>query len=241
MEKIEASDKLIVALDCSEPSEAEGLLELLSPVVRRFKVGNQLFTAAGPAIVNMVLQKGCELFLDLKLHDIPSTVGRASRQITKQGVWMFNLHTLGGLEMMKEARRCSEAEAKNLGGKRPIILGVTVLTSMDEATLRSDLGIHRALEEEVLHLAGLAKEAGLDGVVASPGEIGIIRKSLGKEFIIVTPGIRPKGWMSDDQKRVATPREAKDYGADYIVVGRPIVRAEEPLRAAQEIIEEIGG
>ncbi len=241
MSSAEMKGGLIVALDVDEKASAERLLELLSPSVGIFKVGSLLFTACGPTIIEMIHRKGLKVFLDLKLHDIPSTVARVSRLITRYGIHMFNLHTLGGLEMMREARLSADEEAKSSKIYPPIILGVTLLTSMNEGVLRTDLGSKRGLEEEVLHLAGLAREAGLNGVVASPKEARVIRQALGRDFIIVTPGIRPAGWPGEDQKRVATPREAIDSGADYIVVGRPIIRAEDPMQAAQKIIEEIQG
>ncbi len=231
---------LIVALDCDGKASAERLLEALSPSVEIFKVGSALFTACGPAIIDVIHRKGLKVFLDLKLHDIPNTVARVSRLITKFGVYMFNLHALGGLEMMRRARISADEEARSSKKDSPIILGVTILTSIDEGALRTDLGSERGLEEEVLHLAGLAGEAGLDGVVASPKEARVIRQTMGRDFIIVTPGIRPAGRPGEDQKRVATPREAVDSGADYIVVGRPIIEAEDPLQAAQRIIEEMG-
>jgi len=236
---IKASDRLIVALDLNALVDAERLVESLSPAVKIFKVGSQLFTVGGPTIIDMIQRKGCKVFLDLKLHDIPSTVARTSRLIAKYGVYMFNLHTLGGLEMMRQARSAVDDEARGSGKDPPIIIGVTILTSIEEATLRTDLGSKRGLKEEILHLAGLGKEAGLDGVVASPKEVRAIRKAMGKDFIIITPGVRPEGWPSEDQKRVATPREAIDCGADYIVVGRPVIKAEDPIQAAQKIIEEI--
>lgn len=241
MSSVEMKGGLIVALDVDELADAQRLLELLPPSVGIFKVGSLLFDTCGPTIIDMIHRKGLKVFLDLKLHDIPSTVARVSRLITRYGVYMFNLHTLGGLEMMRRARHSADEEARSSKETPPIILGVTLLTSIDEGTLRTDLGSERGLEEEVLHLAGLAREAGLNGVVASPKEARVIRQALGKDFIIVTPGIRPAGWPGEDQRRVATPKEAIDSGADYIVVGRPIIEAEDPVRAAQKIIEEMQG
>lgn len=232
-------DRLIVALDVDEFAGAERIVDLLCREISIFKVGSQLFTACGPTIIDMVHHKGCKVFLDLKLHDIPNTVAEASRLITKYEVYMFNLHTLGGLEMMRQARIHADNEAKRSGKIPPIILGVTILTSIDEKTLKADLGTQRGLEEEVLHLVRLARKAGLNGVVASPQEARIIRESIGRDFIIVTPGIRPSWCEKEDQRRTATPKEAIKNGADYIVVGRPIIKAEDPLLVARRIIEDM--
>ena len=230
---IEATEKLIVALDVKSLAEAKEMVKKLSPAVRIFKVGMGLFTLCGPDAVTLVHDSGSKVFLDLKFHDIPNTVAHAIRSAAKLGVFMVNIHALGGSEMMMRA-----VEAARESGKKPKLLGVTVLTSMDQSSI-GEVGIERKIEEEVVSLARLGKESGLDGVVASPNETGLIRKNLGKDFIIVTPGIRPAGAEKGDQKRVMTPKEAVKAGADYIVVGRPVIETKDPLEAAKKIIKEM--
>lgn len=232
------SDKLIVALDVEELKVARRLVDELSGVVKIFKIGSQLFTACGRSAVDMVRERGSEVFMDLKFHDIPSTVAKASRIVAKCEVFMFNLHSLGGKQMMKEAVESATKSAEEFGTRKPIILGVTVLTSMERGDLNS-VGVMRSVRGEVLHLARMCKESGLDGVVSSPREIMHVRKAMGEDFLIITPGIRPSGAERNDQKRVMSPGEAISAGADYIVVGRPITEAEDPRRAAEEIIEEL--
>ncbi|KPK97743.1 MAG: hypothetical protein AMJ95_07540 [Omnitrophica WOR_2 bacterium SM23_72] len=224
------NDKLIVALDVDKLEIAKDLIEDLYPTVKLFKVGSQLFTACGPEAIRMVGEKGGEVFLDLKFHDIPHTVYKAVASGLGPHVFMMTLHTLGGLEMLREGIRGAEDETAKQQIKKPILVGVTVLTS------------EAVTPEEVLKRALLAKQAGLDGVVCAVSEARLIREKFGREFIIVTPGIRPKGTRTDDQKRVATAQEAIDAGADFIVVGRPILEAKEegkdPLKALQEILGE---
>lgn len=231
--------KLIVALDVQSLGQAEGLVNRLMPTVKIFKVGLGLFTLYGPEAVKLVQKKGGRVFLDLKFHDIPNTVAHSIRSAAKLGVFMVNMHILGGLQMMKHALYAAKEEAGKLKLNRPKILGVTILTSLNEFDIK-EIGICRNLDEEVLHLSRMAEQAKLDGIVASPNEISLIRKELGKDFIIVTPGIRPS-WAAtkDDQKRIMTPKEAIKAGADYIVVGRPIIEAKDPLEAAKKIIKEI--
>ena len=230
---LKAAEKLIVALDVRSLDEAKEMIRKLSPDVRIFKVGMGLFTLCGPDAVALVHDNGARVFLDLKFHDIPNTVAHAVRSAAKLGVFMVNIHALGGSEMMMKA-----VEAARESEKRPKLLGVTVLTSMDQSAI-GEVGIERKIEEEVVSLARLGKESGLDGVVASPNETGLIRKNLGKDFIIVTPGIRPTGAEKGDQKRVMTPKDAITAGADYIVVGRPITETKDPLGAAKKIIKEM--
>jgi orotidine-5'-phosphate decarboxylase len=201
-------------------------------------VGKQLFTHAGPKVVDMIRQKGQKVFLDLKFHDIPNTVAKAGEEATKLGVAMFNLHALGGFEMMKKTVDASRATAKSLGIPKPLILAVTILTSMDEEILK-EVGVQGPLIEEVGRLAFLSMKAGVDGVVASPQEIGIIRERCGEKFLIVTPGIRHPSDKRDDQKRTMSPKEAIAAGANYLVIGRPIKEAKDPLEAVQKIIEDI--
>ena len=231
-------DRLIIALDVDKEEKAVKLARTLSSEVKLFKIGLELFSSCGPAVVNKIKGMGCEIFLDLKFHDIPNTVAKAARVATKLGVYMFNVHALGGYDMMKAASKAVRDEAKTLKIERPKVLAVTILTNMDQNGLKN-IGIDDNIEAEVLRLAMLAKEAGLDGVVASPREAGSIRKKLGKDFLIVTPGVRPAAADFQDQKRVATPKEAIDMGADYIVVGRPITEAEDPAEAARKILQEI--
>jgi len=236
--KADPKDKIIFALDVDHFSEAQRWVTLLKDHVGIFKVGKQLFTHAGPKIVDMIRQKGQKAFLDLKFHDIPNTVAKAGEEATKLNVAMFNLHALGGVEMMRKTVEASRATAKNLGIPRPIILAVTILTSMDEETLK-EVGVQGPLLEEVGRLALLASRAGVDGVVASPQEIGIIRQKCGEKFLIVTPGIRLPTDKKDDQKRTLSPKEAVAAGANYLVIGRPIKEAKDPLEAVQKIIEDI--
>jgi orotidine-5'-phosphate decarboxylase len=231
-------ERIIFALDVDHFSEALRWVNLLKNQLGMFKVGKQLFTHAGPKVVDMILQKGQRVFLDLKFHDIPNTVAKAGEEATKLNVTMFNLHALGGSDMMKKTVEASHATAKNLGIPKPIILAVTILTSMSEDTLR-EVGIGGPVAEEVGRLASLSMKAGVDGVVASPQEIGIIRKSCGKEFLIVTPGIRSPSSKMDDQKRTLSPKEAIKAGADFLVIGRPIKEAKDPVEAVQKIVEDI--
>jgi len=231
-------DKIIFALDVDHFADAQRWVNLLKDHVGVFKVGKQLFTHAGPKVVDMIRQKGQKVFLDLKYHDIPNTVAKAGEEATKLNVTMFNLHALGGIEMMKKTVEASRAMAKSLGVPKPIILAVTILTSMDENALR-EVGIQGSLLEEVGRLASLASKAGIDGVVASPQETGMIRERCGEKFLIVTPGIRAPSDKKDDQKRTLTPKEAISAGANYLVIGRPIKEAKDPLEAVQRIIEDI--
>jgi len=231
-------ERIIIAMDVGDKESAKELLDRLYPMIKIFKVGSQLFTSAGQEVITMIKRKGADCFLDLKFHDIPATVGKASASATSLGVDMFNIHASGGLDMMKEAVNASKEAAERLKVKRPLILGVTVLTSMGKDDL-NNLGIKREPKEEVLLLAGLAKKAGLDGVIASPDEIKPIKKKLGKNFLVITPGIRPSWAKKKDQKRVATPRAAFDKGADYIVIGRPITEVEDPRAATERVIGEL--
>ncbi len=231
-------DKIIFALDVDHFADAQKWVNLLKDQIGLFKVGKQLFTHAGPKVVDMIRQKGQKVFLDLKYHDIPNTVARAGEEATKLNVSMFNLHALGGIEMMKKTVEASRAAAKSLGVPKPTILAVTILTSMDENGLR-EVGIQDSVLEEVGRLASLAAKAGIDGVIASPQEIEMIRERCGERFLIVTPGIRAPSDKKDDQKRTLTPKEAISAGANYLVIGRPIKEAKDPLEAVQKIIEDI--
>jgi orotidine-5'-phosphate decarboxylase len=231
-------EKIIFALDVEHFTEARQWVNTLKDHVGFFKVGKQLFTHAGPKVVDMIRQKGQKVFLDLKFHDIPNTVSKAGEEATKLEVAMFNLHALGGFEMMKKTVEASRAVAKTLGIPKPLILAVTILTSMDEETMR-EVGIQGPVQDEVGRLALLATKAGVDGVVASPQEISIIRQRCGEKFLIVTPGVRSPTDKKDDQKRTLSPKEAIQAGANYLVIGRPIKEAKDPLEAVQRIIEDI--
>lgn len=231
-----AKQKIIFALDVKGFSEAEKWASLIAGKVGMFKIGKQLFTACGPAAVEMIRKHGGEVFLDLKYHDIPNTVAMASVEAARMGVKLFNLHALGGYEMMARTVEALDQEFK--GSERSKVLAVTILTSSTEATLR-DVGIEHPVPEMVVRLATLAQKAGIDGVVASPQEVSLIREACGKDFLIVTPGVRPVFAAADDQKRIMTPAEAISQGADYLVIGRPISAASDPIVAAEKIVEEI--
>ena len=234
---------LIVALDFDSLSSAIKFAKQVSDLVGMFKIGNQLFTAAGPAAVKEVAALGNGVFLDLKFHDIPNTVaGAVLSASAMSGVQLVNVHALGGRAMLEAAAQAISAGVP-MGADRPRLLAVTVLTSMDKKALH-DVGINGTPKDRVVKLAQLAKKAGVDGVVASVQEARAIRKACGREFLIVTPGVRPKDSKvepkSDDQARKATPAEAIKAGADFLVVGRPILAAENPRGAAQSIVDEIG-
>jgi len=246
------AQRLIVALDVPAIDVAERLVKSLAPIgVTHFKVGLGLFTQAGPAAVEMVHKHGGRVFLDLKFHDIPSTVGKAVQSATRLGVWMTNLHIQGGSAMMRQAMAAANEEAAKQRRPPLILIGVTVLTSMGERDM-ADLGLRKKLKDQVLYLAKLAASAGLNGIVASAKEAQTIRWANSDSFVIVTPGIRPAGPERDpfaagagapkpvdDQQRTATPSEAVKAGADYIVVGRPILEAPDPVQVAQKIIQDL--
>jgi orotidine-5'-phosphate decarboxylase len=235
---VRPENPIIFALDVGSWEEAQRFVEELSDVVWGFKIGKELFTWMGPRIVEMVQEGGSRVFLDLKYHDIPATVTKAAAMATRLRVSMFNLHALGGGEMMRAAVEASHEMAHKEGLPVPMILGVTVLTSLQESDLRQ-VGITLPLEEEVVRLATLAQGAGLTGVVASPLEIEPLRRACGEDMVIVTPGVRPSQGPRHDQARVMTPAEAIQAGADYLVIGRPIRDADDPLTATREILQEI--
>ncbi len=230
-----AEEKLIVALDSGDMESASGVVRELEGLVKNFKVGGYLFTSCGHGALRMVGGAGADIFLDLKLHDIPSTVENVSGVICGLGVKMFTVHAGGGSLMMKAAvRAAAEAEPG------PLVIAVTVLTHLDSVML-NELGVARSIEEHVIALAGLALDSGVDGVVCSPREISFLRKTFGSKPLIVTPGIRPEGAGRDDQTRIFTPGRAVSEGADFIVVGRPITKAPDRRRAAEMIIRSIDG
>ncbi|HKJ71126.1 MAG TPA: orotidine-5'-phosphate decarboxylase [Gammaproteobacteria bacterium] len=227
-------DRIVTALDAPTWDAAEALVKRLPAANRRVKVGKQLFTRAGPAAVERLREAGREVFLDLKFHDIPNTVAGAVAAAADIGAWMVNVHASGGPRMMEAAR-----EALADFRQRPWLIAVTVLTSMDAEELRA-VGVADDPEAQVRRLARLAAEAGLDGVVASPREVPVLRQELGKEFLLVTPGVRPAGADAGDQRRIATPGQAVADGADYLVVGRPLTAAEDPAAAWQALGAELG-
>jgi orotidine-5'-phosphate decarboxylase len=232
-------NKLIVALDVENAEKARDLVRALRGTVAMFKIGMQLFTAAGPTLVREIISSGERIFLDLKYHDIPNTVAAAGVEATRLGVSIFNLHAAGGSEMMRRTANSVAECAETEGLARPSIIAVTILTSANAATL-ADVGYSADPAELVPRLAQFAEANGIDGVVASPREIGIIRAAVKRpDFIVVTPGVRPGGSDLFDQKRVTTPREAVMAGADYVVVGRPILDAPDPAQAAQKIADEM--
>jgi len=236
MNREQAREKIIFALDVPEFSDVEKWSSLLAAKVGMFKIGKQLFTATGPAAVRAIQANGGEVFLDLKYHDIPNTVAMATLEAARLGVKLTNLHALGGYEMMATTMDALHKEFK--GAERTKVLAVTILTSSTEETLRG-IGIEHSVQDMVVRLAKLARSAGVDGVVASPQEVQLIREACGPDFLIVTPGVRPVFAAADDQKRIMTPAEAVSEGADYLVIGRPISAAADPAEAADMIVAEI--
>lgn len=234
-----AKDKLIIALDVDSAPRALNLFAALRDFAGMFKIGSQLFTAAGPGIVREIISAGGRVFLDLKFHDIPNTVAAAGVEATRLGVSIFNVHASGGGEMMRHTAAAVSEVSEREGLARPYVIGVTVLTSSGAAQL-TETEVSQAMDQRVIALAKLAEASGLDGVVASPLEAMAIRQAVGrKSFIIVTPGVRPEGAGSGDQKRVMTPASAVKAGADYLVIGRPIIAATDPVSAAREILKQM--
>jgi len=227
--------RLIFALDVSSVNEATTFVEQLVSQVGMFKVGKQLFLHAGPSIVHMIRDRGGEVFLDLKFHDIPRTVAKAAVESTRMGVRMFDVHASGSLEMMQRTVSEVSKVCRTEGLRRPKVLAVTVLTSLNRDDLKR-VGVRSGVENQVVRLAHLAQEAGMNGVVASPQEIAPIRRDAGRGFLIVTPGVRLRGGTWEDQKRVTTPEAAIRAGADYLVIGQPIRDASDPVAATREIV-----
>jgi orotidine-5'-phosphate decarboxylase len=228
-----AGPRIIVALDYADAPDALKLVSQLDPDLCRLKIGKELFTAAGPQLVETLVSKGFDVFLDLKFHDIPTTVAKACKAASKLGVWMLNVHASGGLAMMQAA-----CEAVDRSGTKPLLIAVTVLTSMDQPAL-NQTGVNGNVQDHVLRLATLAQQAGLDGVVCSAQEAAVLRQALDKQFCLVTPGIRPANASADDQSRITTPSDALRLGASYLVIGRPVTQATNPLKALQDINKEI--
>ncbi|MFM1911088.1 MAG: orotidine-5-phosphate decarboxylase [Pseudomonadota bacterium] len=225
--------KIVIALDYANAQEALNFVEQLDSTLCRLKVGKELFTAAGPQLVEALVAKGFGVFLDLKFHDIPTTVAKACEAASRLGVWMLNVHASGGSAMMEAAR-----EGVERSGQKPILIAVTVLTSMNQQML-NEVGVAGSVADQVLNLAALTQKSGLDGVVCSAQEAPAIRKVLGDKFCLVTPGIRPSDAALDDQSRVVTPSQALTLGSSYLVIGRPITQSQNPLETLRKIHEEI--
>ncbi len=230
----EKSKKILIALDYDDQQAALDFVKQLSPDSCRLKVGKEMFTYFGPAFVKELIDLGFDVFLDLKFHDIPNTVAKAVTAAAKMGVWMVNVHASGGFEMMSKAKQALAP----FGDKAPLLIAVTVLTSMDETELKR-LGVEKTPQEQVIYLAKLAKEAGLDGVVCSAQEAQQLKAELGAGFKLVTPGIRPVGSDAGDQKRIMTPKQAIDAGSDYLVIGRPITQADNPVAVLADVNKSI--
>lgn len=239
MTELKGKDRLIVALDVPTMFDALKLVDELRDEVGMFKVGLELFTHCGTKLLEELKKLEAPVFFDGKFHDIPNTVAAASREIGGRGVQMFNVHAQGGSEMIKAAQKAAHEAADAAKVQRPILLAVTVLTSISQETLTNDLGISDKVDDVVARYAALAKASGADGVVASAKEVPIIRSKVGKDFVIVTPGIRPTWASEDDQKRIVTPKDAVELGTDYVVVGRPITRAKDMKDAAKRIADEL--
>lgn len=233
---MQTKNPLIIALDVDSPRKALNLVRKLKVTGAAFKVGYELFCAAGPRIVDRIIAHDVRVFLDLKFHDIPNTVKKAAATVTKMGCWMFNVHASGGAEMMRVAKEESLDVAKKYGYKPPLVLAVTVLTSLSELDF---LGVGRTMPDQVLHLAQLAQHGRLDGVVASAQEASLLKKACGAQFCLVTPGIRLPMSPADDQKRTLTPKEAMQAGSHYMVMGRPITESPRPLRTIETILSSL--
>ena len=231
--------QLLVALDVDTVAEARALADRLRGVVGGFKIGSRLFTSEGPAIVEELASRGDRVFLDLKFHDIPNTVAGAIAAAARLGAWMVNVHASGGSAMMRAARAAADEEAARLSRPAPLVIAVTLLTSLDQAAL-AEIGVGAMLAQQVERLAALTEAAGLDGVVASPREIALIRRRRGPGFAIITPGIRGAGDAKGDQSRTSSAADALAAGASYLVVGRPIIAATDPRAAAERIAAECG-
>ncbi|NOY67798.1 MAG: orotidine-5'-phosphate decarboxylase [Gammaproteobacteria bacterium] len=229
------SSPVIVALDFSEQREVEEFVERLSPDSCRLKIGKELFTSVGPGLVRTLVKQDFDVFLDLKFHDIPNTVAKACAVAADMGVWMMNVHASGGRKMMEAAR----ASIDSTGGEKPLLIAVTVLTSMAESDL-VEVGLNVSPDKQVQRLAALTQQSGLDGVVCSSREVQGLHTMLGDDFLLVTPGIRPTGSDVGDQKRIMTPADAMSAGSHYLVIGRPITQAADPVEMLDSINSEIG-
>ncbi|MCX7973824.1 MAG: orotidine-5'-phosphate decarboxylase [Candidatus Aminicenantes bacterium] len=230
-------EKIIVALDVAEREKALSLVDEL-PEVRWFKIGLELFTSCGPSLIEEIKDKGHQIFLDLKLHDIPNTVAGAIRAAVRHGVSMLTLHIFGGREMMLKAREVAQEESQRKGLTSPKLIGVTILTSLNDEDLEL-LGLKEKIAPQILRLSHLARECGLDGCVCSPQEISLLRQEHGPEWLLITPGVRPAWAASNDQKRILSPAEALNLGASFLVIGRPIIGQPSPRQAFLKLIEEL--
>ncbi len=231
---VSSRDRLILALDVDSQERAKAIVEKLSEFMGIFKVGPRLFTRCGPKIIDLIKERNSKVFYDAKFYDIPSVVKKAAQASAEMGVDMLTLHTLGGSEMMKAAVEGIRSENSKVK-----VLGVTLLTSLSSRILKEELGIKKNLNEEIIHLAGLARKAGLDGVVTSAWELEQLRRNFGSDFILVVPGIRPPGSGKNEQRRISTPKEAIEKGADFLVVGRPILNSKDPVETAKRILKEM--
>ncbi|HBH61721.1 MAG TPA: orotidine-5'-phosphate decarboxylase [Nitrospiraceae bacterium] len=236
---MEPRERIILALDVSEYEDAVDIVRRFKGHIDIFKIGSELFTSVGPRVIKEIHLMGKKVFLDLKFHDIPNTVAKSALAAAKLGVFMFNVHTLGGYQMMKHTAETLSGFSLEKNVDRPRLIGVTILTSINQNALRDELGVTVRMNTQVKHLASLAHRAGLDGVVASPEDGAMIRSRFGKGFLIVTPGIRPSWAAMDDQKRALTPRKAVQQGADYLVIGRAITSQSDPIGALMRIQEEL--
>jgi orotidine-5'-phosphate decarboxylase len=233
------NERIILALDVSSYDDAIDMVRKFKDHIDIFKIGSELFTSVGPRIIKEIHLMGKKVFLDLKFHDIPNTVAKSALAAAELGVFMFNVHTLGGFDMMQKAAQTLNQLSLEHNMERPRLIGVTILTSISQDALRDELSVAVRMNTQVKHLAGLAQRAGLDGVVASPEDAEMIRSRFGKGFLIVTPGIRPSWASMDDQKRTLTPRKAVQSGADYLVIGRAITSQPDLIGALKRIEEEI--
>jgi orotidine-5'-phosphate decarboxylase len=232
-------ERLIVALDVPTRKEAFQLVKLLDGEIGAYKIGMQLYNSEGPDIVRDIQLLGGRVFVDLKFHDIPNTVAQTSRVMARRQAFMYTMHTGGGSKMLRAAVEAAMEEALLLGVEKPLAIGVTVLTSINQSIFEQEMGVKKLIVDHVVALASLASEAGMDGVICSPQEIAPVRAACGEKLLIITPGVRPAWAASDDQARIMTPLEAVRAGASYLVVGRPITKAKDPKEAARRIVEEM--
>jgi orotidine-5'-phosphate decarboxylase len=239
LKDVKAHDRLILALDTPTLDAARVLIDQLRDYVGVFKVGLQLFSSHGPALFETLHKDGVQVFFDGKFHDIPNTVAGATEAIVARGVWMFNVHASGGSKMMKAAVAACETSCQATGKPRPKAVAVTVLTSIAAETMNGELGVGGSVDTQVRRLALLARQSGMDGVVASAAEVPILREACGPDFLLVTPGVRPQWSGADDQARIVTPYQAIKDGSDYLVIGRPIVAAQDRVDAAKRIAAEV--
>ena len=232
-------DRIIISLDVENHSQAEKLVKELKDYVGIFKVGLHLFTAEGPKVTQMIINEGAQVYFDVKFHDIPNTVSKAGISLIDQGINFFSIHTSGGSKMIKACVEATNNRAKELNTDPPIILGETILTSIGQKTLVNELGVQSNTLDHCMRLAAIAKDSGLNGIVASACEAKRVRKEFGEDFIILTPAIRPTWSKIDDQMRVLTPKEAIEAGSDYLLIGRPVTLSKDPVSAVKLIIDEI--